>query len=307
MISLDHRAAPQFLEVTLGLRLIALVRDLLAHFPLFRAVTLGRLLGAHREYFDAELGDAGRRQPPHGGGIQHLALLRRHVEGRAGDLVAHRDVPQRPRRRHALFAALEAGAQGLRFLLARLIGALRRPARHDEQDLPQLELKRGRRRLVVLLARLRGVENFLFADLQAALEFAADDRAPADVRLDARLQCRDVDAGFRQLIGKLLRVQPGVAGHAGERLIDVPVGDVDDVAPGDLQFELFVDQIVERLLAALLLVGGDFGQPHPVRDVEHRDRIAVDQSGDLGVGARVPARCDEQRQHHGAGEAGSKQ
>ena len=97
-----------------------------------------------------------------------------------------------------------------------------------------------------------------------------------------------------------------MARHAIERLIDVLVGDVDDVALGDLQFELFVDELVECLLAGLLLVRGDFGEPHPLRDVEHRDRIAVDQGGDLGVGARVPQRCDRQRQHQGAGEARSK-
>src|SRR5207248_196859 len=64
LADLDHGAAPQFVEVPLGLRLVALVGDFLAHLALLRALGARRLLGADREHFDAELGDAGRRQAP---------------------------------------------------------------------------------------------------------------------------------------------------------------------------------------------------------------------------------------------------
>src|SRR5262249_58817959 len=85
LAQLDHRAAPQFLEITLGLGLVALVRDFLPCLALLLAVSSRRLLGADREYLDAELGDSGRSQATHGRLLEQLALLRRNVERGARD------------------------------------------------------------------------------------------------------------------------------------------------------------------------------------------------------------------------------
>src|SRR5262249_15255397 len=148
---------------------------------LLLAVAARRLLRADREYLHAELGDTRRSKAAHGRLLEQLALLCRNVEGGARDRLAHSDVAERPCQRHPLLAILKAGAQGVGVLLARLIGAMGGAARHEEQNLAQFELGRGGRRLIVLLACLHCGSDLLLADLQAASEFPADDRAPADV------------------------------------------------------------------------------------------------------------------------------
>ena len=67
---------------------------------------------------------------------------------------------------------------------------------------------------------------------------------------------------------------------------DLALRDLGDVALGELDFELVVDQLVEHFLPRRRLLRGKLDQPRALCDVDCRDRLAADKRDDLGVRGR---------------------
>ena len=85
--------------------------------------------------------------------------------------------------------------------------------------------------------------------------------------------------------GQFIGVDAHVLGDVAIGLLDFGLGNVDAEVLGLVDFEHLVDQRVEHLLARRQLLRAQLFELLALRDVELRDRYAVDQRGDfLGAG-----------------------
>ncbi len=237
-----------------------------------------RLLAAHRDHLDADLGHLGGGQLADLDAIEHLALVGPDVGRAARDLIAHRHVLQPARKGDALVATLEAPAQTLGLALAPLDERFRRSRRDDEQD-------RAQRVVVAHVVGLGvgGGEQVLFPDLQARLIASAHQLRPDHVGTNARLERVRVHAAVRELLRQLLGGHAHPVRHRAEGGVDLGVADLQPELLGLSHLELLVDELVDDFLPGRRLVvrRRQLVELGALLDVELGDRLTVDDDDDL--------------------------
>ncbi len=101
---------------------------------------------------------------------------------------------------------------------------------------------------------------------------------------DLRLEGVGVDAALGQCLGQLLRRHVHPMSHVGIARVDLAVGNLDLVAPPELDLQLVVDEIFDDFAAHCRLVGRELDELHPLLDVVGGDDVAIhDQLHLLGA------------------------
>ena len=154
------------------------------------------------------------------------------IGGLARDRFAHRDVRQAPSRSAGLRRSSGSARARLRpraCALRATVGAAPRGTR-NRTGRSVYSKPAGS---CVCLAALQLHCDFLLADLQAALEFAADDLRPDEVGMDARLQRFRADTLLAvSILVNCAGVIPARRAMFGERGFDLALGNLGDVALG---------------------------------------------------------------------------
>ena len=184
---LDQRLAAQLLEELLRQRLISLVEHFVARPCAWRAYRRrGRRLAAHGEHLDPLRRDVGRRQAADTGVSLSAS---RCCSPKSADCRVIVSRTATSGKRHgdaqALIAALETARKASASFLRASKAAGAAPRGNEKQNRTQLELEVRR---LFLVDRLHLDFDFLLADLQASLEFAAHDLRPDIVGMNAGLQ-----------------------------------------------------------------------------------------------------------------------
>src|SRR5262245_55443599 len=160
-----------------------------------------------------------------------------------------------------------------------LIGPGRKLVAHQTK----LQRRLGRTRVTLLAGVGKRFVDIGVADLHVVAKLFAHDVLPHQLRLDAVLECLDVNAGLGERLSKAVHVEIVLLGHVLEDLAHVILVNRKGELAALLHLQPLVDELVGRFLFQLgggLLLGGDGEETLALGDVVVRNRVVIHEHDD---------------------------